>query len=298
MADVSAIVARSRSSFTWGMRSLPKPRRDAIFAVYAFCRMADDIADSETMHAERKRALLQAWRTEIAAAYVGAPVSSIGQALRIAVDRFDLPQSEFLLMLDGMGMDVDGPVVAPSRAELFAYTRRVAGSVGALSIRIFGARDCPERDDFALALADALQLTNILRDVEEDAQIGRVYLPRDVLTAHGLPVDDPAALIQDLLRGHPVIPAICAEVGQMARMRFHEARQALAALDAASVRPALMMMGVYEGYLDRMDSLGHARHVRALTMPRWQKLARSLRYAFAPPRGTAPISPGVMGSRP
>ncbi|MEM8849183.1 MAG: squalene/phytoene synthase family protein [Pseudomonadota bacterium] len=298
MTEVSSIVSRSRSSFTWGMRSLPKARRDAIFAVYAFCRIVDDIADCESMHADRKRALLEAWRIEIEQVYAGLPKSSIGRALLVAVDHFDLPGAEFRMMLEGMKMDVDGPIVAPAKADLLDYTRRVAGSVGALSIRIFGARDCPERDRFALTLADALQLTNILRDVEEDAQIGRVYLPRQSLATHGLPVHDPAALIADLTRGHAALPAICAEVGAMARTRFQEAREALGALEPASVRPALMMMGVYEGYLDRMEALGHARHVRALTMPRWQKLARSLRYAYAPPRRAAPISSGVMGSRP
>ncbi|MEM7722163.1 MAG: squalene/phytoene synthase family protein [Pseudomonadota bacterium] len=285
---VTRIVERSRSSFVWGMRSLTRERREAIYAVYAFCRIVDDIADCKTMSHDQQAALLGAWDAEIAVVYEATPLSSVGIALRQAVERFDLPRDEFHMMLAGMHMDVAGPVLAPSMEDLFAYTRRVAGSVGKLSIRIFGVQDCPERDAFALALADALQLTNILRDVEEDAAIGRVYLPREVLEAHDLRCDDPSTLRLNLIDGHPGVPAVCAELGHAARLRFHTARLALPALSRASVRPALMMMGVYEGYLDRMDAVGFARDRGAHLMPRWQKLGRSLRYAYAPPRRPAP----------
>ena len=279
------MVARARSSFTWGMRSLAQERREAIFAVYAFCRVVDDIADSEHLAREERLLLLAEWEGEVDAAYRGDAGSAIGRALAQAVGRFDLPREEFTLMVEGMRTDVQGPVVAPDLAELEVYTRRVAGSVGALSIRIFGARACPERDKFALALADAFQLTNILRDVEEDAAIGRVYLPREHLDAHGLCDRDPTVLIA-LLRtdGADLAPA-CAALGAVARARFAEARALLPVLDRSSVRPALMMMGVYEGYLARMEAVGHQRVAHARTMPRWQKLARSLRYAYAfPPR--------------
>ncbi len=270
------------------MRSLPRARREAIFAVYAFCRMVDDIADSEGLPKNQQRALLDAWRAEVERVYVGAPISAIGHALQDAKAHFDLPQNEFFLMLDGMLQDVDGPIVAPSMDDLLVYTRRVAGSVGKLSIRIFGARDCAERDDFALALADGLQLTNILRDVEEDAGIGRVYLPQELLAAHGLSDLTQDDLLRVLADGHPALPAICTDLGHVARLRLHEARKALPALKRASVRPALMMLGVYEGYLDRMEAAGFARDAESRTMPRWQKLARSLRYAYAPPKRSAP----------
>ena len=297
-ALVADIVGRARSSFSWGMRSLPPDRRDAIFAVYAFCRIVDDIADSQDMSAERQLALLGAWDSEIARVYAGQPVSGVGQALATAIQQFDLPEAEFHMMLDGMRMDVTGPIVAPTQDQLFAYTRRVAGSVGKLSIRIFGARDCPERDAFALALADGLQLTNILRDVEEDAGIGRVYLPCETLEAFGLSADDPEALKTQLIQSHPALPAICATLGHQARLRFQDVRAALPALDRATVRPALMMMGVYEGYLDRMEAVHFARDRGAHVMPRWQKLARSLRYAYAPPRRAAPSAPPKPRSGP
>lgn len=298
VAVVTNIVERSRSSFAWGMRSLARERRDAIYAVYAFCRIVDDIADCESMAQDQQTALLRAWEAEIAAVYTAAPLSSVGIALKQAVERFDLPRDEFHMMLDGMRMDVAGPVLAPSQSDLFAYTRRVAGSVGKLSIRIFGAHDCPERDAFALALADALQLTNILRDVEEDAAIGRVYLPREILEAHNFECGMPSELLPKLMKGHPALPAVCAELGHEARLRFHEARVALGALSRSTVRPALMMMGVYEGYLDRMEAVNFARDRGAHIMPRWQKLGRSLRYAYAPPRRATPPGVAVIASEP
>lgn len=272
------LMTQSRSSFTLGMKMLSKERREAIYAVYAFCRVVDDIAD-EAGDKDEKAALLQDWRREIDALYAGAPRSLIGKALADPVVNFNIPKLELILMIEGMETDVHGPVCAPSLNELLGYTRRVAGTVGMMSIRIFGVSDVEARDRFALHLSDAFQLTNILRDVEEDADLGRLYLPREILRRHGIESDDP-----HVVASHPNLRAVCRDIGKIARERFNDARRALAQLEGEPVRTALIMMGVYEGYLDRMEAADFKRDPTIHTMSKWQKLSRGLRYGFAFPK--------------
>ena len=187
-AFTEEVLANARSSFAFGLRTLPAVRRRAMLAVYAFARIVDDIADSNATPGNKLSAL-DAWSEEVDRIYAGTPHSSVGYALADNVGRFDLPAREFHLMLDGMRMDVNGPIVAPSMHELACYTRRVAGTIGQLSVRCFGSKASPHRDAFALSLADALQLTNILRDISEDAANGRIYLPRELLAQFAVPAD-------------------------------------------------------------------------------------------------------------
>lgn len=276
------LMTQSRSSFTLGMKMLSKERREAIYAVYAFCRVVDDIAD-EAGDRDEKIALLQDWREEVNALYKGLPRSLIGRALAGPVSNFNIPKQEFNLMIEGMEADVHGPLRAPSLAELLGYTRRVAGTVGMMSIRIFGVHDVEARDRFALHLSDAFQLTNILRDVEEDANLGRLYLPREILHRHGIESDDPL-----VVASHHNLRAVCRDIGKIARARFDEARRALSSLEGEPVRTALIMMGVYEGYLERMETADFARDPAIHHMSKWQKLGRGLRYGFAFPKRTLP----------
>ncbi len=274
-------VKRSGTSFAAGMRILSKPRREAMYAIYAFCREVDDIAD-EGGTLEEKRAGLAAWRTEIDRVFEGRPRTPTGLALVEPVRAFDLPKEEFLLMIEGMEIDAEGPVVAPSMDELFAYTRRVAGAVGMLSMPAFGAPPGPLSDRFALSLGDALQLTNILRDVGEDAALGRLYLPKELLEKHGAPLD-PASVV-----GAPGLAAVAADLGGLAAARFAAARDALRALDWRVLRPALLMMGVYEAYLKKLAARGWDRVGEPLSISSVEKLAIATRYALAPPLKQAP----------
>lgn len=268
------IVSQSRSSFTYGMRILERPRREAIFAVYAYSRILDDIADGP-WSADQKRRLLDEWRGEVENLFAGHPRAAVAQALAEPISAYTLPQQEFLLMIDGMEMDVEGSIRIPDTDTLFAYTRRVAGTVGQLCVRIFGADDRPERDDFALNLADAFQLTNILRDIEEDAQIDRRYLPGDLLQKYDVPSDDLNQMISS-----PNIVPVCREIGEMAGDKFLGARTALQSLNVATLRPALMMMGAYETYLDRLEAANWSRSVIPLKLSSLEKLFRGLHYAY------------------
>jgi phytoene synthase len=162
------------SSFYLGMRILPKERREAMYAIYAFCRAVDDVADGSEPRPIRA-ASLEGWRHDIDALFAGQPA---GRAafLKPSVDRFELRRASFHEIIDGMASDVEADFRAPDWASLDLYCDRVASAVGRLSCQIFGLPQ-PEGDRLAHHLGRALQLTNILRDLDEDCAIGRLYLP-------------------------------------------------------------------------------------------------------------------------
>ena len=269
------ITAQARSSFAAGMRLLPRPRARAIRAVYALARVLDDIADGAWPEAEKRR-LMQDWRAEIGRLYGGAPTSAIGQALAGPVKRYELPQAEFLLLIEGMEMDAGAPIVAPGLEMLRAYTRRAAGSVGMLSMRIFGAWRGKLSETAALRLGDAFQLTNILRDVAEDARRGRLYLPREALEAAGIETRVPAEVVR-----HPETGRACAWLADLAGADFRAARKAMAGHSRFALAPALMMTGVYEGYLARLAAKGFQPGARP-ELSRTGKLGLGLRVLLGP----------------
>ena len=233
--QVHAIVANASTSFFWAMRLLPRPKREAMFAVYAYCRAVDDIADGDDTP-EVKLAGLTAWREEIDQLFQGRPNHPITRALRRPVETYGLAKEEFLALLDGMEMDATNRMVAPSFSELELYCDRVAGAVGLLSVRIFGVSG-PAARPLALTLGRALQLTNLLRDLLEDAELGRLYLPRELLEAHGIETRDPAAVLR-----HPALAAVCGDLAEIAGERFVDARAALRARPRRAVRRARGML--------------------------------------------------------
>jgi phytoene synthase len=269
-------VRKSGTSFGPGMRILSKPRRDAMYAVYAFCREVDDIADNETTCADDKLQELTAWREEIDRVFAGTPEFATGHALVGPVREFNLPRSEFILMIEGMETDARAPVVAPTWNELFAYTRRVAGAAGQLSMPIFGAPSGEVSDRFAISLGDALQLTNILRDVESDAEEGRLYLPRELLLEHNCPLSPEEISHADGL------PKVREYLAIVARRKFDDARAALSQLDWRILKPALLMMGVYERYLDRMETRGWMNGQPRMTLSKSEKLSIAAQWYFWP----------------
>ena len=177
LAAVEAIVRAAGTSFYRGMAVLPPDRKHAMYGIYAFCRIVDDIADEEGT-LEEKRAGLAAWRNTIAGLRDGAAHDPVTRVLVAATDAFGLRERDFLDVIDGMQMDAETVIVAPDLATLDLYCDRVAAAVGRLSVRAFGDAS-PAADRVAYALGRALQLTNILRDIKEDADRGRVYLPRE-----------------------------------------------------------------------------------------------------------------------
>ncbi|MGH6717895.1 MAG: squalene/phytoene synthase family protein, partial [Alphaproteobacteria bacterium] len=197
-----ATARRTGSSFYAAMRLMPASRRGAIYAIYDFCRAVDDIADGP-LTAAAKRERLDRWRADIQRVCDGQGEHPIARALAVAVRAHGLDKADLLAVIDGVAMDAEGTMRAPSRARLDRYIDGVACAVGRLAVKVFG---CPEAEGLALAavLGRALQLTNILRDLDEDARAGRLYLPGELLEAHGIAPDDPAAVLR-----HPALPAAC-----------------------------------------------------------------------------------------
>jgi phytoene synthase len=270
-AHVDAVVSRSQTSFLAGMRILPRPRREAMYAIYAFCREVDDIADEPGPLPEKLKELAL-WRAEVEALYAGRPTRPTTQALLRPVADYRLPKAEFLAIVDGMEMDARGPVVAPDAATLKLYCRRVAGAVGQLSIRVFGASG-PEAEALALAEGEALQLTNILRDQAEDAADGRLYLPGEALTAAGIAERDPKAVLAD-----PRVGEARRLVAEEARRRFAESRGLIARLPRAEIKPAILMLEVYWRLLRKMEDRGWRQVLPRVRLSKPRKLWVLLRY--------------------
>lgn len=271
-AITAAAVRRSGSSFSLGMRSLAPERRRAIHAVYAFCRAVDDIADGAAPALEKRR-FLNEWRREIDRLH-RAPETPIGRELARASSLFKLPLAECHALLDGMETDSADRVRLMTDDDLRLYGRRVAGSVGALSIRIFGA---PAAHDFALGLGRTLQLVNILRDVDEDAARERVYVPLSRLAQLGLQDGPAASLVAD-----PRFARVCASLAEEARAGFAAADEALVGLDRVALKPAVLMMESYRRVLDRLEARGWgSRHgrLRLTTADRLHLLTRAMRPA-------------------
>lgn len=250
-ADIARQVRTASTSFYWAMRLLARPRREAMFAVYAFCRAVDDIADSDQPVA-RKKALLAEWRREVDGLFCGVASKPVARALVAPARDFALQHGDFMAVIDGMEMDVDGPIVAPARSDLDLYCDRVACAVGRLCVPIFGE---PGATGIAVAghLGRALQLTNILRDVAEDAHGGRLYVPRELLKASGVPVRDPFAAL-----AHPNFVAAWRSLSQEAQDHFAAASAAMQHCDHRRIRPARVMMEVYRRNLERMRALSDA----------------------------------------
>jgi phytoene synthase len=251
LSDAALIRARVQaagSSFYWAMRFLPQARRDALFAIYAFCREVDDIADGDASQAD-KIAALDAWRSKIENMYAGRADDAITRSLSAAIATYRVRKNDFIAVVQGMEMDARGPIVAPPWAELDLYCDCVASAVGRLCVPVFGEAT-PAGDRVAAHLGRALQFTNILRDVEEDAGLGRLYLPAEALDAAGIPHDPVQAF------AHPRLPEVMAVVGARAQTAFSEAEAALASCAKAAMRPAVIMMMVYRRHLDRLRENG------------------------------------------
>jgi phytoene synthase len=279
LAYVRALVQRSGSSFYWAMRFLPPEKSSALFAIYAFCREVDDIADDDGREVQ-KVAALAVWRRRIDALYAGTPDHAITRALAPALVRYGLQHQDFTAIIDGMEMDARGPIIAPSLATLDLYCDRVASAVGRLCILAFG-ESSEAGQQVAYHLGRALQLTNILRDVEEDAAIGRLYLPRELLDRVGVLVTTPGDVA-----AHPLISRVLAPLGDMAEAAFRDAERAIAHCSPAAIRPAVVMMKVYYRTLVKLRAAGWpaglpASRGLARLYARAEKLGLALYYGLA-----------------
>ena len=252
-------VARN-SSFYTAMRILPQDKRDAMYEIYGFCRAVDDIADDRGRPREERRAALQDWRRKIDALYAAG--GDKGGALARAIKTYDLKREDFQAVIDGMEMDVVEDIRVPDRPTFDLYCDRVACAVGRLSVRVFGMRPEP---GLALAhhLGRALQLTNILRDLDEDAGMGRLYLPRETLRAAGISTSDPAAVL-----ANPALDQACADIVELAKTAFREADVIMAQSPRRVVRAPRIMGQAYRLILEALIARGFAPPREKVRLPR------------------------------
>lgn len=266
-------VEAAGTSFYWAMRLLPRDRRNAMYAVYAFCREVDDIADEEKP-VDQKLAALAAWREEIHALHRGCPRHLVSRALAKPTHRYGLRREDFLAVIAGMEMDAVENIRAPDLATLDLYCARVASAVGHLSVQIFG-----DSSDAAHLVAEslgrALQLTNILRDLDEDATRQRLYLPRQILDRHGIRGRDPHAILR-----HPALPAVCREVAAIAECHFRDAARAMSQCSRRAMRPAAVMAAIYHTTLSALQRSEWRDPSARITLPTPLKLWLGLRYGL------------------
>jgi phytoene synthase len=267
-AAVEAIVLAAGTSFHRAMKLLPAERRRAMYAVYAFCRIVDDIADDDAPWDSRKPRL-DAWRARIAAVYRGEAEDAVTRELARAVPRFGLREADFIAVIDGMAMDAN-PIVAPDLALLDLYCDRVASAVGRLSVRAFGDAS-PAAERVAFHLGRALQLTNILRDIDEDAGRGRLYLPREYLEAEGIAADPEVA------RRHPARGRVSVRVAALAKRHFRDAAAWMTRCRRSAMRPARLMGATYAAQLAQLERQGWVGPVK---LSKLRKVGLLVRYGL------------------
>ncbi len=271
--EIEAVEAKARgSSFYSAMKLMPRAEREAMFAIYAFCRMVDDIADDGIGTREERFAQLAEWRRDLDVLYDGGvPLKTA--FLKDAVKRYGLRRVDFLAIIDGMEMDVHEDIVAPDLIMLDLYCDRVASAVGRLSIKVFGMND---EAGFKLAhhLGRALQLTNILRDLDEDAGIGRLYLAREHLEAARVAITDPKSIL-----AHPMIDAACRECARLAHHHYERAnavmrderdRKRMPDRPKGNLRAPRLMGAVYAEILKAMETQGWDAPRTRVSLPKAQ----------------------------
>ena len=235
-AEVERITRREAKNFAYGIMLLPREKRQAIAAVYAFARSVDDLADGD-LPPEEKRARLE----ELRAALDGDPASAVFVALRDARERFGIPQEPLAALVDGGLQDIEQSTYADF-AELRGYCEKVAGAVGLACVPVYGSDDT----EHAMTLGIALQLINIVRDVDEDRRLGRVYLPQDELAAFGVEEIAPSPELRELM----------AFQAERARTHLAEGLRLLESLDRRSALCVGTFAGLYRETLDRIEAGG------------------------------------------
>ncbi len=247
MQTSRAITRKSASNLALAFVLLPKAKRDAMAALYAFCREVDDIADSEAVPLPERRAQLEAWRVDVQRACAsGSPQFPVNRELEPVIHRYHLPYALFDALLQGVEMDLDINRY-PDYQQLDLYCYRVASVVGLLSIEIFGYSN-PACRDYAVFLGKALQLTNILRDVRADAQRDRIYLPLAELARFKV---SPEEILR--LEYSERYLALARSVAERAREFYRRARQTLPAADRRSMGTAELMGSVYWRLLGELE---------------------------------------------
>ncbi len=273
MRDVTRIVKQSGSSFYGAMRILEPGRRDALYGIYAFCRAVDDIADDMGDPAIKTREL-DNWRQEIDRVYQGAAETSVGKVLATVVKRYGLDKQDFAAVIDGMELDARDRVRMADMHALFQYIDHVACAVGRLCTPVFGIPDEPGKS-LAKTLGEALQITNILRDLEEDAARNRIYLPLDRLNLLGLDGEE----VSEIYNNPACIPLLD-ELAEIARKRCGEAEFLLSQVDRKTRRAPRLMLFAYRILLQKVVEYGWRMPRQRAVLSPFEKFWTVIRYGW------------------
>lgn len=270
------MVKKSGTSFFWSMRLLPIGKRNAMYTIYAFFRHIDDIVDGDKEVTE-KLELIEAWRQELDNIYdKKTPETEIGRKIYKNCMRFKLPKSEFVRMIDSISMDLPNPVQAPDLNQFNKYCRGVAGVPGSLSLRIFGVEDENLIERLSTTLGNALQITNILRDVKEDAQADRLYIPKEYLEKAQIESTDPLTVVVN-----KNLAIAREELAKVAAQNYAEAYDLIKKLDKKTARPVLMIANIYKRYFDIMQNRGWEIISPKPYISKWKKLSLALQAFFS-----------------
>lgn len=235
----------------WGMKFLPKAKREALYTLFAFVRHLEDVMESP-IDIEEKKEILSIWRQELDNIFdKKVPATDIGRRIYKNCMRFKLPKAEFLYLVDSISANIDTPLQAPSLKQLSGYCRGVGGMTGSLSLRVFGCRDEKIIKELSTSLGLALQITNILRNVKEDAQNDRLYIPMELLEKANITTTDPKSVVVDknLAAARQELAAIAAE-------NYQKAYEILGHLDKSTARPLRLIADLYKRYFDIMEKRG------------------------------------------
>lgn len=249
------IVTKSNSNYYWAMRLQSQERREAIFSLYAFCRVIDDLVDGPTPK-DLKQKSLDKWRQRITQLFEGKADHPITISLGSAIEKYDLPKQNFEDFLEGMQMDLDDLMRAPHHSLLEHYCWRTAGSIGELCLKIFGIKHKNGRE-LARELGKAMQLTNILRDLEEDATRDRLYIPSEDLEKANIPFIDPTQVLE-----HPDFIFAKEQLVKRAEHAFQVSKDLLTTFPYRPMRPVWIMKSIYHRLLDKVQG------TKGTSMPR------------------------------
>jgi presqualene diphosphate synthase len=272
-ASIAQRVRTGSASLFWSMRLLPQPRRDAIQALYLFCREVRDVADGNASRT-LKLALLADWRDQIALLYAGRPQHLVTRALRDAINRFDLRCDDFLALIEGMKMVSSTDIRALSLEQLDLYCEQTAVAGLRIALRILGAPP-REGERLAAALGRGMQLTGILRDLAPDAARQRLYLPREVLHGHGIFATMPSYVL-----AQPALPHVCNALAERAAAYFADAERAMVAHPKWATLGAGAMLSSYRALLKALLARGWARLDEPVRLPTWRQAALLIGHGF------------------
>ena len=264
---IKKIVKKSGSSFFWGMHMLPTKERHAIYTLYAFCRHIDDIVDGNDSLSQ-KMELIEAWRKEIDNIYdKKVPASCIGRNIYKNCMRFNIPKSDLSSLINSISMDLPDPIQAPSLDSFYKYCHGVACAPGSMTLRILGCKDELLVNDLSNSLGVAMQITNILRDVKEDAIFDRLYIPREFLQKAGIKSVDPKEVIVD-----KNLSIAREELAKIAFENYKKSFDLINKLDKKTSRSIKALAYVYKRYFDIMQNRGWEVISPKPVVGRWTKI--------------------------